>query len=383
MENVVAFVSYAHADEVFVEGAIGRLALRLELALRAYTGRSDLSVFFDRKTIEWGDAWRARIAKGLAESAILIAMVTPTFLESDECRNEIAEFIALRERARWLLPIHYIDVADLETRDDPVSMAIRERQYEDWRELRNVGRTSIKVRNAVEKLAKKIRDQLRRENPDLPVVQSDASREYRVQSTGANAEAGDWIDYALWADAAIDDEEYGLARAVLLGALSRFDEPELWLKLAVIDWYDGALDDAVAEFEHALRMGHENEIAVLQGLGQARVERGEFEQGIKDLTVVIEHDPNDESRAYARSTRALGLGGIGRFEEAFEEFAAAEQVTPNNAWLHFNRARVLDWQGDPTASASYLRSLVLGGPPLNRPKRQMAQRRLDALGWQG
>jgi hypothetical protein len=88
-------------------------------------------------------------------------------------------------------------------------------------------------------------------------------------------------------------------------------------------------------------------------------------------------------QAYARSTRALGLGGIGRFQEAFEEFAAAERVTPKSAWLHFNRARVLDWQGDPTARAGYLRSLVLGDPPLNRPKRQMAQRRLAVLGLEG
>jgi hypothetical protein len=86
-------------------------------------------------------------------------------------------------------------------------------------------------------------------------------------------------------------------------------------------------------------------------------------------------------QAYARSARALGLGGIGRFPEAIKELAAAEQVTPDNAWLHFNRARVLDWQGDPAACASYVRSLVLQSPPLNRPKRQMAQLRLRDLGW--
>jgi len=305
-------------------------------------------------------------------------MVTPTFLESEECRHEIEEFLAVRERARWLLPIYFIDVVDLETRDDPVSVTIRERQYEDWRELHDT--EAKEVRAAIANLARKIRDLLRTESPNLPVVQSDASREYRVQSTGANAEVGDWIDYALKADAARDDEEYGLARAVLLGALSRFDEPELWHTLATVDWYDGALNDAVAEFEHALKMGYD-EITVLQALGQVRVERGEFDQGIKDLTVVIERHSNYIGQAYARSARALGLGGIGHFEEAFDEFAAAERVTPNNAWLHFNRARVLDWQGDPTASASYLRSLVLGAPPLNRPKRKMAQRRLDALGW--
>jgi hypothetical protein len=74
---------------------------------------------------------------------------------------------------------------------------------------------------------------------------------------------------------------------------------------------------------------------------------------------------------------------IGRFQQALDELASAEQVTPDNAWLHFNRARVLDWQGDQAQAArvSCLRSLVLESPPLNRPKRQMAQRRLHELGW--
>jgi hypothetical protein len=384
MAKVTAFVSYAHADDVLDEGAILYFGERLEQALRAYTGRTDLPVFVDRKSIDWGDAWRARITEGLADSAILIPFVTPNFLSSEECRKEIEEFLALRERAHWLLPIYYIDVIDLETRGDAVSMAIRERQYEDWRQLRNVGRKTKKVNKSIESLAKKIRDRLRTESPRLPVDKSDASREYRVQSIGANTELRDWFDYALWADAAMDHHEYGLARAVLRGALDRFDNPELVYQLAMADWYAGALDNAVAEFERALDLGVDvDEIEVLLCLGQVRVERGEYEQGIKDLTVVIERGCNYIDKAYARSALALGLGGLGRFREAFEEFAAAERVTPKNAWLHFNRAIVLDWQGDPAARESYLRSLVLRDPPLNRPKWQRAQQRLDALGWPG
>jgi hypothetical protein len=384
MAKVIAFVSYAHADDLLDGGAILYFGERLELTLRAHTGRTDLPVFVDRKSIDWGDAWRARITEGLADSAILIPFVTPNFLSSEECRKEIEEFLALRERARWLLPIYYIDVIDLETRGDAVAVAIRERQHEDWRQLRNVGRKTKKAREAIDDLAKKIRDRLHTESPGLPIEKSDASREYRVQSIGSNIEPRDWFDYALWADAAMDRHEYGLARAVLLGALDRFDNPELIFQLAMADWYDGAFDNAVAEFEQAQKLGVDvDEIEVLLCLGQARVERGEFEQGIKDLTIVIERGSNYLDKAHARSALVLGLGGLGRFQEAFEEFAAAERVTPKNAWLHFNRARVLDWQGDPAARESYLRSLVLRDPALTRPKLKIAQQRLDALGWPG
>jgi pyroglutamyl-peptidase len=284
------------------------------------------------------------------------------------------------------LPIYYIEVPDLDVRDDPVSRAMGYQQYEDWRELRTVGRTSIKVRKAIENLAKRIRDLLQGvELPQqlhLPVVPLETSREYRAQAAETDAQGGDWIDYGLIAQAAFDDEEYGLARALLLEALDRFpnNNPELMHELAKVDWYDGALHVAVLEFEAALAAGIDR-IEVLQGLGQARVELGDFKRGIEELTDVVEHHPDHDARAYARSTRALGFGGIRRFEEALEELAAAERETPDNAWLHFNRARVLDWQGDHAAIASYIRSLVLSSPPLNRPKRQMAQRRLLELGW--
>ena len=126
------------------------------------------------------------------------------------------------------------------------------------------------------------------------------------------------------ARAAIEADEFGLARALLLNGIDRFANAWLVCELANADWYEGALDDAVAGYERALDMGLDiglSKITVLHSLGQARIERGEFERGIAELTTVIDHpdygdvDPADALvfQAYARSARALGLGGIGRF----------------------------------------------------------------------
>lgn len=389
MGKIIAFLSYAHADDVFDRGAISDLAQGVERALKAFTARSDLAVFVDRKSIDWGDAWRARVAEGLADSAVLIAIVTPNFLSSEECRSETEAFIRLPRWDRWLLPIYYMEVEDFDTRKDPVTAAVRSVQYIDWTQLRTLGRRSLKVRNAIEQLAKDIRDRLRTtlaKSSKQPVVVSNPSREYRAQVVGDDAATSDWADVLVAAHAAREADEFGLARALLLHGIDRFANAWLVWELASVDWYEGALDDAVAGFERALDMRPDlglSKIVVLHNLGQARIERGEFERGIAELTTVIEHpDGLDvDEQAYARSARALGLGSIGRFQEAIEELAAAERVTPENAWLHFNRARVLDWRGDPAACASYVRSLVLQSPPLNRPKRQMAQQRLRDLGW--
>jgi hypothetical protein len=381
--SFAAFVSYSHRDDEYDEGAIRQLAERLERALRAFTGRADLAVFFDRQAIEWGDAWRVRIGEGVATSAALIPVVTPSYLASEECRREFEEFVS--NWGKWFLPLYYMEVDDFDARQDPVSTAVRSAQYADWRELRETDNTSLAVRTSIEKLAKRIRDLLREASQAddvagwLPV--SEPTREFRAHTMGDD-EGEDWLDLLIAARAAMDDEEYGLARAILLDALDSYSQPELVHQLAQVDWYDGALDEAVAEFEQALEGGIPRD-DILHGLGQVRVELGDFERGVRELTEVIDGPGDHLSRAYARSSRALGLGGLGQFDEALQELQAAERVTPANAWLHFNRARLLDWQGDQSAAASYARSLVCDGPPLNRPKRRYAQERLRQLGWPG
>lgn len=383
--NQVVFLSYAHDDDTYDKGAISELARRLERALKALTGE-DLQVFIDRTSIEWGDAWRACIVQGLAASSVLIAIVTPTFLRSQECQIEIETFLA-QNRAKpehSLLPIYYLEVKELNSRTDHISKMCSELQYVDWRYIRTVGRTSITWRKAIEELATKIIGRLEKvralQESHLPIISSEPSRKYRAQPTGAAFKGSDWLDYAVVAQAACEKEEYGLARALLLDALEHSPKTELLYDLAIVDWLDGALDTAITEFEQALAAGLDR-ITVLQGLGQARIERGDFEQGVEDLTTVIQHHPDEIARTYARSTRALGLGGMGRFQEALDELADTENITPDNSWLHFNRARILDWQKNVTAADHYMRSLVLNAPPLNRPKREMAQRRLFELGW--
>lgn len=379
-----AFLSYTRDDDEYVDGAITELAKRLERALRAFTGRKDVAVFFDREDIEWGDAWRERIRQGLDSSVCLIAIISPSYLASPECRNEVTEFVDQPGEMRRFLPLYYIDIEDFDNRDDPVLELARRYQYSDWRKLRSTEPSSPEVLKAIDVLAKRIRDLMResttREPSDPGPSPTDPSRDFRAQSTDAG-EADDWVDTAIAARAALEDEEYGLARALLLDALDSNTRPELFHELAVVDWYDGALNDAVEEFRAALDGGIPRE-DVLQGLGQVRVEMGDFEQGVADLTEVIDSGEFDEvSVAYSRSTRALGLGGLGRLDEALDELRKAEKVTPQNSWLHFNRAIVLDWADDDAAVESYVRSLTCADPSLNRPKRIFAQDRLRDLGW--
>lgn len=377
----VIFVSYAHDDDNYDGGGITKLAERLERSIQAFTGQKDLRVFFDRKAIDWGDVWRSRVTDGLTTSAILIAIVTPSYLVSRECQRELAEFLSSSDSGAWLLPIYYLEVHDLDERDDPLCGAIREHQYEDWRELRMVTPSSLKVRKAIENLAARIRDLLNDANgadAGRPVTERTLDyRAHRLQDT----DDADWFDYAMEARALSDIDEYGLARAVLAEALSRFPEAvDLIYELAIVNWYEGYLADAVECFEAALDVGLDR-LDVLQGLGQVHIELGDFERGVAELTEVVNDYHDSASAAYARSARALGIGMMGDLDRARAELDAAEQLTPRNAWLHFNRGLLLEAQGDARAIDCYIRSLIHKDPPLNRPKRIAAQQRLDGLDW--
>jgi len=380
--NYVVFVSYTHDDDAYENGGITKLAERLERSIRAYTGQKDLQVFFDQKSIEWGEAWRERIADGLAESTILITIMTPTFFVSQECRHELEDFLSQPDRKDWLLPIYYIDVPDLGEREDPVSNTIRERQYEDWRELRMATPSSKKVRKGIEHLATRIRDLLKATlRSESAMTMPEPMLEYRAQATNTTNEDVDWFDYAMEANALSDIEEFGLARAVLTEALAQFaDEADLIFELATVDWYDGWLEQAAAGFEKALKSGIDR-LDVLQCLGQVHIELGDYEVGVNELTEVIEKHSDPIAKAYARSTRAVGLAVLGNHNTALDELNSAERETPRNAWVHFNRGLVLDSNGDPSAIRCYVNSLVFNDPPLNRPKRLMVLERLAEVEW--
>ena len=185
----VAFMSYAHHDDG--DSRLSRFHERLERELRSQTG-IDLEIFKDNDDIGLGEQWRKRLEAGLAGSTFLLPIVTPSFLTSPYCREELEAFLR-HERALGrddlILPIYYIDCRDFESAppDDPAGAALRElleRQRADWRDLRTLGPSSPRVEQARVKLAGQIRAAMtrvvepRREaRPDEPSRDEPSPRE--------------------------------------------------------------------------------------------------------------------------------------------------------------------------------------------------------------
>jgi tetratricopeptide (TPR) repeat protein len=152
-------------------------------------------------------------------------------------------------------------------------------------------------------------------------------------------------------------------------------------ELAIVNWYEGMLDEAIQCFESALQGGVDR-IDVLQSLGQVRIELGDFKRGVDELSEVVDTYDDRDAAAYARSAMALGIGALGDIEKAHAELDEAELETPRNAWLHFNRGLLLESMGDVRAVNSYVKALIYANPPLNRPKRLAVQQKLAELEWE-
>ena len=141
MDKLVAFLSYARADDRHAKGKIVRIAELLRDELRAQTGEP-LSIFVDRN-IEWGENWQRRINESLSEATMLIPILTPNYFNSSACRDELTKFLereAQLGRNDLVLPIYYMAADKLEDpalrQTDELAEELSRRQYIDWRELR-------------------------------------------------------------------------------------------------------------------------------------------------------------------------------------------------------------------------------------------------------
>lgn len=137
--EVNGFFSYAHVDDI--HSCLTNLKCDLCDEFQQITG-SKLSLFFNRDSLAWGGKWRESISSGINGSLIFIPVLSPNYLNSGSCVQELKQYLAKvnSEGARELiLPILLSDVKngslglDL---DDSLVDEVLKYQYRDMRQLR-------------------------------------------------------------------------------------------------------------------------------------------------------------------------------------------------------------------------------------------------------
>ncbi len=179
------FWSYTHRDNELTHGRITELANLIKNEYKLQT-QEELDIFID-SDISWGEGWRDRISRGLADSSFFIPVITPGYFLSTECRRELRSFAAQSQSLgiqELILPILFVwDTPDLteDSHDEAVALIAR-MQYEDWRELRFEDVRSPRHVLAISRLVNKLREIAAR----VIMTAASGNNDSRIQPMGAD-----------------------------------------------------------------------------------------------------------------------------------------------------------------------------------------------------
>lgn len=167
----IGFFSYAHHDAETDPALIPAFTTALENRVNAKLLNARLEIWRDRDGLRAGDRWDARIEAQVREADVLIALLTPKWVESPYCLKEymiFEEVEAGREIGEYVAPIL---VRTIERQEIHLTLEQREvyerikmRQYQiivatDFVKLSDVERTAIidKIADDIEGMIDRLR----------------------------------------------------------------------------------------------------------------------------------------------------------------------------------------------------------------------------------
>ncbi len=179
----MAFISYARIDDELTSDTITNIAKHLSNEVTLQSGR-EFKVFQDKTGINWGDNWKNKIENSLDKSTFLIPIISPSFFQSQACREEVDIFLRkekLLEGTRLILPIYFItaeeidDVTKLE--QDEIAQALCSRQYFDLRKYRFLSIRAQEFQQVISDLAETIVDVIRKQTPQTEIDKTQVLRQ--------------------------------------------------------------------------------------------------------------------------------------------------------------------------------------------------------------
>jgi serine/threonine protein kinase len=193
----VGFWSYSRQDEELSRGKLCSLRSMLHFELQQQIGRDEIQIFQDTKAIPHGAAWEQEIKTALGAATFFIPIITPNFLQSDWCCQEVNLFHQREAellqrfpdlpRMSRIFPVYFIDVEDVDPVDTAAIEVLRGLQWFDFRRLRHRSYDEAAVREPLSDFASSIRDLVRARvsspNGDAAVAKPSAGSGSRRKSS--------------------------------------------------------------------------------------------------------------------------------------------------------------------------------------------------------
>ncbi|MDX1984665.1 MAG: SUMF1/EgtB/PvdO family nonheme iron enzyme [Bryobacteraceae bacterium] len=195
----LAFLSYAHADDL--SGDVTRFVEHLEVEILQHVGRP-VEIIRDKKGLRWGDPWRKWIDQSIGSVSFLIAILSPSFFGSKECKREVEKFRAREAelgRDDLILPVSWIHAEELSDDGDPLAVLLKQRQIVSWEKYRRRKEYPDEAHDEITRLAKHVKAAIRRTAPQprhsqpVAVVDPAAPQSGEVRRNPADGEPYVWI----------------------------------------------------------------------------------------------------------------------------------------------------------------------------------------------
>lgn len=116
-----------------------------------------------------------------------------------------------------------------------------------------------------------------------------------------------------------------------------------------------------------------------RNLASLHVEAGRYAEAEAAYRKLIEDKPDDGA---IRTSLAATLGFLGRYDEALEQLAEAERLSPLNPEIYHNRGVVFERQGKPDEAVAQYREAVRYAPDF-KPSRDALKRLTGSADAQG
>ncbi len=164
------FISYARRDNT--GGRVTELVNRIREDFAAFASRP-LNPFFDVNEIGGMEDWRHRILRGLRESRLMLACLSPAYLDSGYCEWEFTEYVKYETGRPYMgegvAPIYFVEVPGwnepgFETRCKEWVAELLRRQQFDLRPWHQEGADALRdgeVRRRMGELGERIADRIR------------------------------------------------------------------------------------------------------------------------------------------------------------------------------------------------------------------------------
>jgi hypothetical protein len=154
-----------------MSGHVLELAAQVEKVFQMIS-TDTISIFVDRKALQWGEEWRSKISKTILGNTFFIPIISPNYLKSPTCRSEFMEFWTSASDSnlkKLLLPIYYQE-AGIHDSDDEICKIVTALQFEDWRVQKFEDHRSPDYRKLLQKMGNRLVD-IAHEVADTPDVE--------------------------------------------------------------------------------------------------------------------------------------------------------------------------------------------------------------------